>query len=389
MFRKRAWLLVLMMLPTSFKMKKPLYFLSTLFLAFLSFVVSAEGSRIKDITTVEGLRDNQLIGYGIVVGLSGTGDSSLAYTNASITNTLKHFGINPENADSKNIAAVMVTTDIAPFTKPGSRIDVTVSSIGNCKTLQGGVLLQTPLEGADEIVYAVAQGPLAVGGFLGGTSGGEGQGSASVQQNHPTVARIAGGAIVEREIITDLGDDHTLGLILRNPDYTCAVRIADVLNRAFSGIAKAENPNLVHLNIPEEYQGQAINFLALIGELEVFPDLPARIIINERTGTIVATANVRLSRVAVSHGSLTISISSTAEASQPAPLSQTGDTKMVNNSQVSVNEVKGGFQVLGEFPSIERLTSALNALGVSSREMMSILQSIKNAGALQAELIVN
>ncbi len=370
-------------------MKLKCHYWGIVLLGCISCMCTAKASRIKDITTIEGLRDNQLIGYGIVIGLSGTGDSSLAYTNESLANTLKHFGINPESIDSKNVAAVMVTADIAPFTKPGSRIDVTVSSIGNCKTLQGGVLLQTPLEGADEIVYAVAQGPIAVGGFLGGTSGGEGQGSASVQQNHPTVARIASGAIVEREIITDLGQNHALGLILRNPDYTCAVRIADVLNKAFPAIAKAENPTIVHVDIPQEYHGQAFNFVASIGELEVFPDLPARIIINERTGTIVATANVRLSRVAVSHGSLTISISSTAEASQPGPLSQTGDTKMVNNSQVSVNEVKGGFQVLGEFPTIERLTSALNALGVSSREMMSILQSIKNAGALQAELIVN
>jgi flagellar P-ring protein precursor FlgI len=348
----------------------------------------AEASRIKDLTTIAGDRDNQLIGYGLVVGLAGTGDTNAPYTSSSFQNTLKRFNIESSEVKAKNIAAVMVTADIGPFVKEGSRIDVTVSSVGDCKTLQGGVLLQSPLEGADGVVYAVAQGPIAVGGFLGG-GGSEGGGSASVQQNHPTVGRIAGGAIVEREIESNVMHEGGIVLSLRNPDYTSAVRIADAINVAFPGCAMAENMNTVNVHVPEAYAQQEVNFLAALGAIDVAPDLPARVVVNERTGTIVATSEVRLSRVAISHGSLTITVSSTPQVSQPQGLSQTGTTQTTANVQTTVHEQKGVFHIIDEFTTIDRLTSALNALGVSSREMMSILQALKNAGALQADLIVH
>lgn len=360
--------------------------MSTLFNIFIFLLLTASiayGTRIKDMTDVQGTRDNQLVGYGIVVGLAGVGDSSVDYTNQALQSALKKFGINTANIASKNIAAVMLTADIGPFAKPGSRIDVTVSSIGNAKTLQGGVLLQSPLEGADNVVYAVAQGPIAIGGFLGGSDGGS-----SVQQNHPTVGRITGGAIVEREIPSEILHKGSINLLLMNPDFISAVRMADALNLKYPASAQAINSGTVNVKIPNKYCGQETNFIAAIGGIEVIPDLTAKVIVNERTGTIVATSNVRISTVAISHGSLTISISNTANVSQPNALSQTGTTEVTNSQATSVTEVKGGFTVVQEFPTIERLTTALNALGVTTREMMSILQSIKSAGALQAELVI-
>lgn len=367
------------------------------------FTSNCYASRLKDVTKIEGVRDNQLIGYGLVVGLAGDGDKSSDFTDNALSSMLLEFGISVEEAKSKNIAAVIVTTDIEPFIKPGSRIDVTVSSLGDAKSLHGGVLLQTPLKGADGIVYAVAQGPVAVGGFLGG--GGGGGGSASVQQNHPTVAKIASGAIVEREITTEIVDKGSINLLLANADFTSAVRLAEAVNRVYPGSSQALNAGAVNVYIPEKFKGQEVNFIAAIGGIEVIPDVTARVIVNERTGTIVATSNVRISTVAVSHGSLTITISNTEEVSQPAPstkveiddsgplsgptsFSEGGRTVVTNNQQVNVTEVRGGFSVVDDFPTIERLTTALNALGVSTREMMSILQAIKSAGALQAELIL-
>lgn len=367
-------------------MSKHLKILISSIVLIATSALGLDASRIKDITTIEGDRDNQLVGYGLVVGLSGTGDSDLDYKQLALQNALKRLGVTTDGGKkAKNVAAVMVTSNIGPFVRPGSRIDVTVSSVGDASTLQGGVLLQTPLMGADNVVYAVAQGPIAVGGFLGGT----GESGSTVQQNHPTVGRIAGGAIVEREITTDILNNQSMNLLLRNPDFTSSVRVADAINKQYPGIAMAKNSTSVNIHIPKDYKGQETNFIASIGKLEIFPDLAARVVINERTGTIVATSNVRLSKVAVSHGSLTITIASNNEVSQPSAFSEKGDTKEVTNTQTVVNEVKGGFEVIDEFPTIDRLTSALNALGVSSREMMSILQSLKQAGVLQAELILN
>ncbi|HEX9785063.1 MAG TPA: flagellar basal body P-ring protein FlgI [Opitutaceae bacterium] len=351
-------------------------------------ISSSFGARIKDLVLVEGGRDNQLVGYGLVIGLSGDGDSSTSfYTVQSIANALQRFGINVSASlvKSKNVAAVMITAEIPPFLKPGQRIDVTVSSLGDAKSLQGGVLLQTPLVGANDEVYAVAQGPVAVGGFLGGVAG---PGGATVQKNHPTVGMISGGAIVEREIPMQLVNDGEMRLLLLNPDFTSAARTAEVINTVYPDAALAADSSAVRVRLPEIFIGREVDFIAALGSLEVVPDVPARIIINERTGTIVATSSVRISTVAVSHGALTITISSSLAASQPGAFSP-GQTAVVPSTNTDVREVQGGFRLIEDFPTIEAVTSALNAMGVSTREMMSIFQSLKRAGALQAELIIN
>jgi flagellar P-ring protein precursor FlgI len=349
------------------------------------------GSRIKDLIDVEGARDNQLNGYGLVVGLAGTGDSKIDSTLQSIANALKTYGINVPADDIKsgNVAAVMVTADIGPFAKPGSRLDVIVSSIGDSKTLQGGVLLQVPLQGADKTVYAVAQGPIAVGGFLGGQGG---PGGATVQKNFPTVGTIPNGAIVEREVPTQIVQNGSMTLNLREADYISAARMAEAINRVFPNTAVARDGRTVNVIVPPEYSAYEVNFLASLGGIELEPDSVARVVINERTGVIVATSNVRVSKVAVSHGSLTISIASTLTASQPnAPLigNGAGQTVVLPSTTTGVDEQKGSFKVVEEAPTIEKVAAALNALGVSTRDMMSIFQTMKRAGALQAELVLN
>lgn len=351
--------------------------------------VASFGARIKDLVLIEGGRDNQLVGYGLVIGLAGDGDSSTSfYTVQSIANALQRFGINVASSSvkSKNVAAVMITADIPPFLKPGQRIDVTVSSLGDAKSLQGGVLLQTPMLGADDTVYAVAQGPVAVGGFLGGS---EGPGGATVQKNHPTVGVISGGAIVEREIPMQIVNNGEMRLLLLNPDFTSAARMAEAINKVYPDSALAADSSAVRVRVPQVFDGREVDFIAALGGLDVVPDTPARIIINERTGTIVATSSVRISTVAVSHGALTITISSSLAASQPAPAATGGSTVVLPSTKTDVTEVQGGFTVIENYPSIEQVTSALNAMGVSTREMMSIFQAMKRAGALQAELIIN
>jgi len=346
------------------------------------------GSRIKDLIDVEGVRDNQLNGYGLVVGLAGTGDSKIDSTLQSIANSLKNYGVNVpdiQKLKSGNVATVMITSEIGPFVRPGSRLDVTVSSIGDAKSLQGGVLLQVPLQGADKIVYAVAQGAIAVGGFLGGAGG---LGGARVQKNHPTVATIPNGAIVEREISSELVQNGSLNLMLREADYTSAARMAEAINRVFPNTAVAKDARIVNVIVPPEYNSYEVNFVASLGGIEVEPDSTARVVINERTGVIVATSNVRVSKVAVSHGSLTISIANNLSASQPGAFSG-GTTAILPSTTTSVTEQKGGFKLVDEAPTIERVAAALNALGVSTRDMMSIFQTMKRAGALQAELVLN
>lgn len=348
----------------------------------------ATASRIKDLTVVEGGRENQLVGYGLVVGLAGKGDSKLSYTVQSIANALQRFGVNvPANTiKSDNVAAVMITADIPAFAKPGTKIDITVSSIGDAKTIQGGVLLQTPMLGADEAVYAVAQGAIAVGGFLGGEGG---AGGATVQKNHPTVGMISGGAVVEREIAAQLVRDKSIELLLLNPDFASAARMAEAVNDVFPGTALAKNSSSVNICVPAKYQGYEVNFIASLGAIEVVPDNIARVVINERTGTIIATANVRISTVAVSHGSLTINIASSLGVSQPSPFSRRGETVVVPSTETTATEQKGKFKVVDELPTIQQVASALNALGLTTREMMSIFQSMKKAGALQADLVLN
>ena len=355
--------------------------------AFLLFSVSAHASRVKDLTMLEGGRDNQIVGYGLVVGLAGDGDSNAATTLRSVANILQRYGLTVNSTDikAKNAAAVMITADIGAFLKPGARIDVNVASMGDAKSLQGGVLLQTPLLGADGRVYAVAQGPVAIGGFFGGAGG---AGGATVQKNHPTVGVISNGAIVEREIPSTFVRDNQLRLLLHNPDFTSAARMADAINARWPAAASALDAATVNVALPENYHGQDVSFIADLGTIEVVPDTLARVVINERTGTIVATSTVRLSQVAIALGSLTITVSSNVGVSQPNAFSG-GQTVAVPSTQTDVNEVKGGFTVLNEPPTIERLAAALNALGVSTREMMAIFQSLKRSGALQAELVIN
>jgi flagellar P-ring protein FlgI len=258
--------------------------------------------------------------------------------------------------------------------------------MGDAKTLQGGVLLQTPLLGGDGRAYAVAQGPVAIGGFLGGAGG---AGGATVQKNHPTVGTISNGAIVEREIPTQFVHDETLRLLLHNPDFTSAARMADAINTRWPTQAEAIDAATIQVHVPPAYRGRNVAFLADLGTVESDPDTLARVVLNERTGTIVATSTVRISHVAIAHGALTITVTSNLGVSQPNSFSNSGQTTVVPSTQTNVNEVKGGFSVLNEPPTIERLAAALNALGVSTRDMMAIFQSLKRAGALQAELIIN
>ena len=357
-------------------------------LTVLFGAAQASASRVKDLTAIEGDRDNQLVGYGLVVGLAGDGDSNPQATLHSVANVLQRYGItvNPQqDITAKNTAAVMVTADISSFLKSGSRIDITVASMGDAKTLQGGVLLQTPLIGADGRVYAVAQGPIAIGGFLGGAGG---AGGATVQKNHPTVGTISNGAIVEREIPSQIVHDGVMRLLLRNPDFNSAARMADAINEVFPSAAGAVDSATIQVKLPASYRSRDVSFIADLGVIEVSPDTLARIVINERTGTIVATSTVRISQVAIADGSLTITVAQNVGVSQPNGFSQ-GQTQQVPSTQTSVSETKGSLIMLNPQPTIDRLAAALNALGVSSREMMAIFQTLKRAGALQAELIIN
>jgi flagellar P-ring protein precursor FlgI len=362
--------------------------LFSLVLAVAVFATTAHAARVKDLTQVEGGRDNQLVGYGLVVGLAGDGDSNAVTTLRSVANTLQRYGltVSAEQVKAKNVAAVMITADIAAFLKNGSRIDVTVASLGDAKSLNGGVLLQTPLLGADGRVYAVAQGAIAVGGFIGGSGG---PGGATVQKNHPTVGQISNGAIVEREIPATFVRDGQLSLQLHNPDFTSASRMAKAINALFPGAASARDSASVAVKLPEKYTGHEVAFLADLGAIEVTPDANARIVINERTGTIVATSAVRISEVAISHGSLTISVTSNLAVSQPNAFNDSGQTVVTPSTQTAVTETKGHLIVVKEEPTIDRLAAGLNALGVSTREMMSIFQTLKRSGALQAELVIN
>ncbi len=361
-----------------------------LLLATLSACLSASlrAARIKDLVQVEGSRDNQLVGYGLVVGLAGDGDSNAITTLRTIGNALQRYGLTlpADQIKSKNAAAVMITADIGAFLKPGGRIDVTVASLGDAKSLQGGILLQTPLMGADGRVYAVAQGAISVGGFLGGAGG---PGGATVQKNHPTVGLISNGAIVEREIPASISRDGVFTLQLQSPDFTSAARMARAVNAYFPGAAAAVDSATVTVKLPPAYAGREVIFLSDLGEIAVNPDTPARIVINERTGTIIATTTVRISQVAISHGSLTITVTQNLAVSQPNSFNNSGQTVVAPTTQTGVIETKGRFVVFDEAPTVERLAAALNALGVSTREMMSIFQTLKRSGALQAELIIN
>lgn len=362
--------------------------IATIFLISTSLLAGiAYGARIKDLATLKGSRDNQLVGYGLVIGLAGDGDSTSDVTVNSLVASLKNFGltVDPSTLRAENVAAVMITANIPAFAREGTRIDITVSSIGDAESLQGGVLIQVPLYGADHVVYAVAQGELAVGGFIGGATG---PGGSTVQKNHPTVGKILNGAIVEREIEMNVTDSGFVSWLLFNPDYQTASRMAAAINRIFPASAQALDLAAVKVAIPEMYEGREVDFISSLGAITLNPDTPARVIINERTGVIIATANVRVSTVAISHGALTISISNNLNVSQPTGFGGAGDTAVTQSTQVEVTEMAGGFKIIEEYPTIQQVASALNAVGVTTREMMSILQEMKSIGALQAELII-
>ena len=363
-------------------------FLAVILSLLLLAPTQGAGSRIKDLVMISGARDNQLSGWGLVVGLAGDGDKDPAYTVQAIANTLQRFGITvpASTLSSKNVSAVFVTADIKPFLKSGSRIDVTVAAMGDAKSLQGGVLLQTPLFGASgEAVYAVAQGPLAVGGFSSGTTG---VGGANVQKNHPTVAQISGGAIVEKEIPMKLVNNNNIELMLREGDFTSAARIAVAINQVFTNSAQAIDSTSIRVKVPPGMEENSVDFIARLEAIEVTPDTTARVIINERTGTIVATSKIKISTCAVSHGELTINIASTMDVSQPTPLSKGGTTVVTPRTETQVTEAKGSLITLEEMPTIEKVAAGLNAIGVTPRDMMAIFQAMKQAGALQAELIM-
>jgi flagellar P-ring protein precursor FlgI len=342
--------------------------------------------RLKDIVDVEGVRGNYLIGYGLVVGLKQTGDGAQTqFTVQSVVNMLQRFGITvpKDQVKLKNVAAVLVTAYLPAYVKPGQRIDVTVSTLGDAKSLQGGTLLMTPLKGPDGKVYAIAQGPVSIGGFAAGGAGG------GVQVNHPTVGRVPEGAIVEREVpMEDLNHLQKLTLSLRDGDFTTVSEIANLINLYLRGhYANPKDLRTVEVKVPKNYQGRVVDLLAEIGNLEVTPDVPARVVIDERTGTVVMGENVRISKVAVAHGNLSVEITETPQVSQPYPLSP-GQTVVTPGTQVKAKEQKAKIVILEEGATLGELIRALNAVGATARDLIAILQAIKAAGALHAELII-
>jgi flagellar P-ring protein precursor FlgI len=355
-------------------------------LMFLSLASSAQAARIKDLAAFEGVRDNQLVGYGLVVGLNGTGDSDQARVQLqSIVTMLERMGVsvNVNLIKVKNVAAVMVTSTLPPFAKQGNKLDVLVSSLGDAKSVAGGTLIMTPLKGADNQVYAVAQGSVLTNSFAFAGQG------ASAQKNHPTAGRIPAAALVERELPNTLLGKSILRLNLNSADFTTATRIASVINDKFkSSVATTTDPGSVVLQIPSSYANRTVEFAAALEVLEVKPDNQARVVLNERTGTIVMGENVRISTVAVSHGNLSLVIKETPQVSQPSPFSKTGETVVVPRSDLKVKEEISRLTVMPEGSSIGDVVRALNALGVTPRDLISILQAVKAAGALQADLTI-
>ena len=353
-------------------------------MALASPLAAAEGNvRLKELVTIEGVRDNQLMGYGLVVGLAGTGDRRQTIFSAqSLANLLERMGltVDPTTMQVKNTAAVMVTATLPPFSQPGSRIDVTIAAMGDAPSLQGGVLLMTGLKGPDGEVYAVAQGASVLGGFVAG------QGQNMTTVNHPTVSRIPGGAIVERGAPSvNLGNE--IHLQLAHADFTTATRVVEALNKHFGDIAQARNPALVSVSLPPQYANKSTEFVAELEALTIDPDTESMIVINERTGTIVMGKNVKIAPVAIMQGNLSVEIQTTYDVSQPAPLSG-GTTTVTPQTNVAVKQEAARNILLKEGATVEELVRALSAIGSTPRDIISILQNLKSAGALDAELKV-
>lgn len=365
---------------------KKIISLLTLLACLLSFtgMVSAASipTRIKDIAKVQGVRSNQLTGYGLVVGLNGTGDSNkMTQTLQSIGNMLKNYGIVVATAGlkPKNVASVIVTATLPPFTREGDTIDVTISSMGDAKSLEGGTLIQTPLVAGNGNTYAVAQGPVSTGGFSAGGGG------SSVTKNFPTVGTCPNGAIVERSVEDDLGSMNTLSLSLSKPDFTTASRVTQAINNNYGNIAHAANPGRIDINVPTYMRRNIVSFVAGIEDLLVMPDNVAKVVVNERTGTIVMGGNVSVDGVAITQGGLSVKIQRTEDISQPSPLSY-GTTVVGRQDEVDVQEDQGSTIVLPPTADVNDIVGALNAVGATPRDIISILQSIKASGALHAEL---
>ena len=360
-------------------------FVATL-LVLLVPVEAGATSRIKDLASVEGVRQNQLIGYGLVVGLNGTGDTlnNIPFTKQSLTAMLERLGVNirGQTLRTGNVAAVMVTANLPAFSTQGTRIDVTVSALGDAKSLQGGTLLVTPLLGADSNVYAVGQGSVAIGGFQA-----EGE-AAKITRGVPTVGRISNGALIEREIDFVLNRQNQLRMALRNPDFTTAKRIAAAVND-FIGTPTAEplDPSTVLLTVPPPYRANVVALLTEIEQLQVEPDQAAKIVIDERSGIIVMGRDVRVSMVAVAQGNLTVTVTESPQVSQPGPFSR-GVTTVVPRTRVGVQEDGKRLATIKDGVSLQQLVDGLNALGIGPRDMIQILQAVKAAGALQAEIEV-
>jgi flagellar P-ring protein precursor FlgI len=352
----------------------------------LGAVPAVADVRVKDIARVQGVRENSLYGYGLVIGLNGTGDRATAspFTSQAIASMLQRLGITVPaiNLNGRNVAAVMLTTKLPPFAKPGTTLDVTVSSLGDSSTLQGGTLLLTPLLGPDGHTYALAQGPLSVGGISA-----SGQSGDSVQKNHPTVGRIPNGAIVEREVPMAL-DPASITLTLNSPDFTTSVRLAQAVNAAGVGdVARAVDPSTVVVSVPPGRQARLMEFIAQIETVTLHVDAPARVVINERTGTVIMGSQLRISTVAIAHGNLTIQIKEDKQVSQPQPFAPPGSqTVTVPKSEVTIKEDKGQLVIVPEGANIGDVVQGLNALGVTPRDLIAILQAIRQAGALMAEL---
>jgi flagellar P-ring protein precursor FlgI len=345
---------------------------------------AASATRVKDLADVVGVRDNALYGYGLVVGLAGTGDTErVLFTSQSVAGMLGRLGIriDPKDVRSRNVAAVMVTAKLPPFARPGTRIDVAVSSLGNARSIAGGVLLVTPLAGGDGQVYAVGQGPVQVAGFEAGLPG------SSIRKNTPTSGRVPGGATVERSVEGAL-PSGPLTLALRRPDVTTASRLAAAVNaRLGGGVARAVDPAAVTLAVPDARTGDPVGFLAEVEALEVDADTRARVVVSERTGTVVAGEGVRLRPVAVAHGGLQLRIQREPLVSQPAPFGR-GQTVETTLDRTSAEEGRAGAVALPATATVEDLAKALGLLGASPRDLVSILQAVKAAGALDAELEV-
>lgn len=363
---------------------KQLKSITLVLFVLLIFITPAQAVRIKDIAEIEGVRSNQLVGYGLVMGLNGTGDGTgTEFTIQSLVSMLLRLGIRVDRSKVKvdNVAAVMVTADLPPFSRAGTRIDALVSSIGDAESLQGGTLVLTPLKGPDGFVYAVAQGPVSLGG--GFATSGE---AAKVQKNHPTVGRIVNGALIEREIPLKFRNKREISINLRQPDFTTAFRLAGSVNHALGGqFATPLDGGTVSVQIPPGYPSDMVEVVASIEKLEVTPDRVATVVFDERTGTVVIGEDVRISAVAISHGNLSIVIKETPEVSQPLPFSE-GETVVVPETELTVREEKSSVFLMPPGVSIQEIVKALNAIGVSPRDLIAILQALKEAGALQAEL---